>query len=605
MSMFEPELEFNQEDYNETVQIINNMKVVDLKGLCRSIGFKISGKKQDLIDRLVGYFENGRAYDDWARLYSVRTLVKKKQIGETLPMYFDLYNAISSGTYKINEYRNHYTREESDNLTRTKEEENSILKETIKFEESPFYKIKQLINGTPQKCVPINGKGNCELNIVFNNEENGVVYLENESIKVYLFSGVCSNNKETSENTKLEYPNTMELYINGQQLLSNFKGIKGKIGTAKPVDITLYMFPSPHLNKIRLQYVQSALSFIIFVYIIELISCQTIIDEMMKRKHISKSETIGKMKLNVEDDDIFIFNTSISLNDPLSRTKIKYPTKSFQCDHTQCFDGLVYLESQMQIPSWNCPLCNKKIRFEDLAISDYFLEILNTVSSKTESVNVNEDGSWNAIQSDSAEKMSELCDDVFSMEKKKKKIPFVEVITIDSDSDVEKEKLTDSNNSEKKLKKNNYSIDYPNSIDKRSSTPLIQKLFVGGDTFSIKKCNDIRLSSDVASNQKISNPGLNLTSEQNDPKENNFLNDNHLNNSYFTNTINKLPQDSSESVVKYNNPQPNVFKIYKPKPIDIFIRYNRNNQNSSRLKSKISSSLNKSIENQINNSTTA
>ncbi|CAI5174281.1 ANL_HP_G0129460.mRNA.1.CDS.1 [Saccharomyces cerevisiae] len=54
-------------------------------------------------------------------------------------------------------------------------------------------------------------------------------------------------------------------------------------------------------------------------------------------------------------------STIMSLQCPISYTRMKYPSKSINCKHLQCFDALWFLHSQLQIPTWQCPLPSRTL----------------------------------------------------------------------------------------------------------------------------------------------------------------------------------------------------------------------------------------------------
>ena len=84
----------------------------------------------------------------------------------------------------------------------------------------------------------------------------------------------------------------------------------------------------------------------------------------------------------------------MSLSCPISYTRMKYPAKSIRCQHLQCFDALWFLHSQLQIPTWQCPVCQVAITFDRLAICQYVDDILHSCGEEVEQVELFADGSW-------------------------------------------------------------------------------------------------------------------------------------------------------------------------------------------------------------------
>jgi E3 SUMO-protein ligase PIAS1 len=59
---------------------------------------------------------------------------------------------------------------------------------------------------------------------------------------------------------------------------------------------------------------------------------------------------------------------NLSLKDPISTLRIAIPCRSTLCSHNQCFDAESFLQLQEQAPTWNCPICNKTVSYQALAV---------------------------------------------------------------------------------------------------------------------------------------------------------------------------------------------------------------------------------------------
>jgi E3 SUMO-protein ligase PIAS1 len=84
----------------------------------------------------------------------------------------------------------------------------------------------------------------------------------------------------------------------------------------------------------------------------------------------------------------------MSLKDPVSTVKIGIPCRSTLCTHNRCFDAECFLQLQEQAPTWQCPICNKTISFEALAVDEYVQEILDRAPRDTDQVTIEPDGRW-------------------------------------------------------------------------------------------------------------------------------------------------------------------------------------------------------------------
>jgi E3 SUMO-protein ligase PIAS1 len=56
----------------------------------------------------------------------------------------------------------------------------------------------------------------------------------------------------------------------------------------------------------------------------------------------------------------------ISLNCPISFSRIKIPVKGHLCKHLQCFDFENYVDINSRRPSWRCPHCNQNVCYTEI-----------------------------------------------------------------------------------------------------------------------------------------------------------------------------------------------------------------------------------------------
>jgi E3 SUMO-protein ligase PIAS1 len=92
----------------------------------------------------------------------------------------------------------------------------------------------------------------------------------------------------------------------------------------------------------------------------------------------------------------------MSLKDPVSTVRIVVPIRSTVCTHNQCFDADSFLQLQEQAPTWTCPICNKTLSYEALAVDQYVEEILSKVRN-ADQVTIQPNGEW-STEKDSATK---------------------------------------------------------------------------------------------------------------------------------------------------------------------------------------------------------
>ncbi|KAJ4951237.1 hypothetical protein NE237_028069 [Protea cynaroides] len=96
------------------------------------------------------------------------------------------------------------------------------------------------------------------------------------------------------------------------------------------------------------------------------------------------------------DSDIIEGPSRISLNCPISHTRIRTPVKGHLCKHPQCFDYDTFLEINTRRPSWRCPHCNQSVCYNDIRIDRNMVKILEDVAEGVSDVIILVDGSWKA-----------------------------------------------------------------------------------------------------------------------------------------------------------------------------------------------------------------
>jgi E3 SUMO-protein ligase PIAS1 len=97
-------------------------------------------------------------------------------------------------------------------------------------------------------------------------------------------------------------------------------------------------------------------------------SVEELADRIRRRSVISKQRVITEMVTKASDPDIEATSTVMSLKDPVSYMRITLPCRSTVCSHNQCFDAASFLQLQEQAPTWTCPICQKTVAFEGLAV---------------------------------------------------------------------------------------------------------------------------------------------------------------------------------------------------------------------------------------------
>ncbi|XP_024031975.1 E4 SUMO-protein ligase PIAL2 isoform X2 [Morus notabilis] len=97
------------------------------------------------------------------------------------------------------------------------------------------------------------------------------------------------------------------------------------------------------------------------------------------------------------DADLIEGPSRISLNCPISHTRIKTPVKGHLCKHLQCFDFSNFVSINTRRPSWRCPHCNQCVCYSDIRVDQNMAKVLQEVGDDVVDVIISADGSWKAV----------------------------------------------------------------------------------------------------------------------------------------------------------------------------------------------------------------
>lgn len=371
-------------------QEIMLLKVAELKNVCRSIGLPISGRKTELQDRLSSFLmaPSRAGMNDPFRIPAVNILVKKAGAGDPVPKFETLLHALATGSFMHPVATGHQDASALIGNNRL------AGKPHLRFQQSPFYNLKRLVGSESAPEAPSKrGVANISFKLV---EEEMKLLKSSPKIKLYVFCGI-NNSFGASNDIPIQFPLRNEIKFNGIQIKDNVHGLKNKIGTAKPADLTPYINWPPKSNLLQLVYAFTKDDHMVYVYLVELIETEELLQKTLSSPKIVRPATLQYIKQTLseeEDEDMMTTSTVMSLQCPISYSRMKYPVKSIHCSHLQCFDAQWFIESQRQIPTWQCPVCQKQIRIEDLAICEFVQEIISSTDEEVEQVEISKDGSW-------------------------------------------------------------------------------------------------------------------------------------------------------------------------------------------------------------------
>ncbi|KAJ2980911.1 hypothetical protein NUW58_g6823 [Xylaria curta] len=283
----------------------------------------------------------------------------------------------------------------------------------LQFKSSPFYTITSKI-GDIRTCEPMNQNRNTISLTMRVSEYGNLASLANDkSYRVMLF---CASNNTNVQD--IAFPHQSEIKVNGGDVKANLRGLKGKPGTTRPVDITdsLRLKPSNYNNSIDFTYAltdkvkkhdpsPAATKFYLAAYICKVASVDDLVAKIRTRK-ITKATVIQEMARKANDPDVVATSTVLSLKCPLSYTRLRTPCRSVMCNHIQCFDGNSYLQLQEQGPQWVCPICNQPAPFDNLAVDEYAKDILERTGDSVEQVTIEPNGQWSTQSTEAVPKKS-------------------------------------------------------------------------------------------------------------------------------------------------------------------------------------------------------
>ncbi|KAL6940724.1 hypothetical protein ACO0QE_004637 [Hanseniaspora vineae] len=402
----------------DTVLQLDQLKVTELKVVAKGCSLPVGGRKADIRDRIVGFLNNSLTSVpmDQHRIHVVKFLTRRARLGDTVtPSYNVIHQALVNGQNLDSLIPSTSSELQSGNgTTATVHSKRSLNTHQPKgthpatppnglniiFKKAPFYKPKRLIqNSILNARKNLHGRGTVQAKIFLSQEEVSLL-LQREKFQLFMYSAEASNpNKSDAE---IKFPHPLEIKMNNNVIKDNIRGFKSKPGTAKPANVTPFTFLSTaRQNVLSVIYACTSVDFVMCLYIVEIITPLDIVQQQIANKpKITKASTLKLLKEMLkedEDEDMVTTSMILSLQCPISYSRMKYPSRSIYCKHLQCFDAQWFLESQNQVPTWACPVCQRNIDLQDLALCEFIEEIINSTSEDNEQVEINVDGTWKVL----------------------------------------------------------------------------------------------------------------------------------------------------------------------------------------------------------------
>jgi len=97
-----------------------------------------------------------------------------------------------------------------------------------------------------------------------------------------------------------------------------------------------------------------------------------------------------------DDDDVVAGASRVSLRCPLSMRRIATPARGVSCRHLECFDLESYIElaTATPFPRWQCPLCSMPARPHQLRVDSWTAHVLESLPADATEVEVQPDGAF-------------------------------------------------------------------------------------------------------------------------------------------------------------------------------------------------------------------
>jgi E3 SUMO-protein ligase PIAS1 len=348
---------------SEVQKRVSKALLNDLKAACGSQGLTKSGRKSELMDRV---------------------LHRLSILGDQIAVAKLLHNLGGN---------NYLQQGSTASIPSASANSNASVMQHA-WRESPFYKL--------QKPLALNKLP------VFQSHRNTVSasidwraqdledMRRDSNLRVLLFCGERPSTLGTT--VDVAFPQQVEIRIGSQEVKANTRGIKKKPGSTNPVDITGFMRTrSPQsASKVDITYACTDKIYDIAIMLAKNVQMEDLVGQVRSRRFISIDQVLRDMRSKADDDDIVAGPTIMSLKDSVSYVRIADPCRGSQCSHYSCFDLVSYLTMQKQAPLWTCPICDKKAAFDQIVVDQYFEDILTKAPSNVDTVTVQPNGSWSA-----------------------------------------------------------------------------------------------------------------------------------------------------------------------------------------------------------------
>lgn len=130
-------------------------------------------------------------------------------------------------------------------------------------------------------------------------------------------------------------------------------------------------------NNVHIKWRFNKLEYKICIFLIDKFSELSLFEDVKWNHQLKTSQTL------IFFENYFKKHTGpklLSLLDPISLTIMKYPGRSINCRHSQCFDIVQFLILNKQKMHWKCPVCNMRVTIEQLQYDLYLGKIISLLT---------------------------------------------------------------------------------------------------------------------------------------------------------------------------------------------------------------------------------
>lgn len=267
---------------------------------------------------------------------------------------------------------------------------------SVIYEQSPFYRLAEPATDPVMVTKPVAKNSNKALVTFFYTFSDQDGKLAKQGNLSLLLMAVNANEAKTNKTKPIHisFPPQAAMKINGNTYSESLRGLKGKPGTTRPADLTKYTTKTGK-NTIEVLIPEVSQPYLLRLYLALPSSIEDIVNDVKARPSIKKDDTANQIQTRLVDDEIEELSIIATIKCPVAGSRIQIPARSINCNHFECFDLMSFILLQQQATTWRCPICNETITYENLAVDDYMVDVLEKVKIyDIDDVEILPDGTW-------------------------------------------------------------------------------------------------------------------------------------------------------------------------------------------------------------------